>query len=554
MAILLRSVKNDGAVITETHYKMAGVPFVVTGLADLFETNEARAVRDLFYFIAGERFYGQSISEQSLLQSWQRADIGLSQSGLDEAIRYAGQHHEWLEANEQGVTPQQTFLAFLARAGFREENVPDGRREVVLCNLGRVSQAIHDWESINFNSNRKDLFQGFAGFLRYQGEDAYSSGADEDIGVFPDAVQVMTVHQAKGRQWPAVFLPALRRRRFPSTPRDNSIWDLIPQAAVQNAERYNGSTDDERRLFYVAITRSQKFLHMTCSIDGNLRPSDSVSEFLTDILASKWVKKQLGTDYASRKRVTPQPQTAVADVDFTVTDLKHLYECQYKFKLTSLYGFNGAIHPATGYGESLHNALAEVHRRAMNGSPISEADISELVKSQLRLPYAPRGLRDRLEEKARKDIANYIRDNVENLERCSLLEQDVEIPLTEGVVVKGRIDVVRRRDSSEVTIVDLKSYDSSHREDSTQIQLGAYARGYRQLTGEDAHFVEVYDVGKGRHSRRAVDESLMGEVDQRLAEAAESLRERRFHPSPTKQKCERCDVSGICSASLDPKH
>ncbi len=75
----------------------------------------------------------------------------------------------------------------------------------------------------------------------------------------------MTVHQAKGLQWPVVFLPQLVRNRFPSEGGGGgrTAWHLLPAEAFENAARYKGGVEDERRLFYVAVTRAQKFLHMS---------------------------------------------------------------------------------------------------------------------------------------------------------------------------------------------------------------------------------------------------------------------------------------------------
>ena len=258
MAILLRSVKNNGTVITEA-LKEANIPFIVSGLANLFETDEACAARDLFYFIAGE---SEALDEQSLRQSWEKANLGLGKRQLTGALQYAKQFHDKLSREDSGNTStiQYVFLKFLELTELREENVPNGRGQVVLFNLGRFSGVITDWESINFNSRPIESFQGFSRFLKYQAEDAYGEGTEDTDYMVPDAVRVMTVHQAKGREWPAVFLPALLRNRFPSPNRQSNVWNLIPREAIENAERYDGSRDDERRLFYVAMTRSKEVL------------------------------------------------------------------------------------------------------------------------------------------------------------------------------------------------------------------------------------------------------------------------------------------------------
>ena len=59
-------------------------------------------------------------------------------------------------------------------------------------------------------------------------------------------------------QWPAVFIPALRKNRLPSRRQGvTNVFHVIPAAAVPDADRYRGTEADEIRLFYVALTRAQ---------------------------------------------------------------------------------------------------------------------------------------------------------------------------------------------------------------------------------------------------------------------------------------------------------
>ena len=545
MAILLRSVKNNGTVITEA-LKEAGIPFVVTGLANLFETDEACAARDLFYFIADG-----SVSEQSLRQSWEKARLGVSKRKLNHALRYARQVRDNLTAEDGRNTPtiQYAFLRFLEMAELREENISDGRGEVVLFNLGRFSQVITDWESIHFRSSPIDLFQGFAGFLNYQAKGSYSEGMEDVDYMVPDAVQVMTVHQAKGHEWPAVFLPALLRNRFPSILRTAPIWQLVPKEAVKDAERYNGTPEDEQRLFYVAMTRSKKFLHMTWAPVQENQLFRRKSEFWDDVLASKWVRRRR-PNYANRSRLAPQPRLSVSNVEFSFSDLKYLYECGYQFKLRVLYGFNSPIVAPLGYGKSLHDALAEVHQAAMRGELMSEADVPDLVSRHLRVPYAYGDLRKTLERAAYRDITYYIQDNTDQLKYIEFSEQNVEIDLGDGITIKGRIDLVRHTDTNEITIVDLKSNDRSQQEEVTEKQLHTYALGYKELTGRDADMVEIYELAERRSIPRSVDKDFIDDVRQDTRKAAEALRSMELEKTPAALKCGRCDFSSLCSASL----
>ena len=545
MAVLLRSVKNNGAVITEA-FKEAGVPFVVTGLNNLFETDEACAARELFYYIANE-----NADDQELRRVWTNANIGFNTRKLNGALRYAQEVHDTVHSDKQDNPPsiQTVYLRFLDLAGLREEKVPGGRGQVVLFNLGKFSQIITDWEAINFSSKPLESFQGFGGFLHYQAEGSYSEGTDDGDYVVPDAVQIMTVHQAKGREWPAVFMPALLRNRFPSPSAASRVWNLIPKPAIANSERYDGSIDDERRLFYVAMTRSKKFLHMTWApINGKGYRYQRSSEFWDDVLASKFVRRRK-PNYANRNRAPARPRATVANVEFSFSDLKYLYECGYQFKLRVLYGFNTPIALPLGYGKSLHDALAEVHQRAMRGDIVTEADTDDLVARHLRTPYAYGEVRRNLEQAAHRDISNYIKDRTDDLSRIEFSEQTVEINLDDGVSIKGRIDLVRRTDTDEVSIVDLKSNERSQQEDITEAQLHTYALGYKELTGQDADFVETYQLAERRAIPRAVDEDFIADVREQTQAAAVALRKMELLPSPSAPKCRNCDFSALCSAS-----
>ena len=139
-------------------------------------------------------------------------------------------------------------------------------RELVFYQLGKFSQAISDFEQIYFNTEPRQKYEAFAKWLEHQAPDYYAE-SDADVGyATPDAVTLATVHQAKGMQWPAVFLPCLRKNRFPSKRHGGlGLFHVIPDAAIADADRYRGTVEDETRLFYVAVTRAQKYLFVTFS-------------------------------------------------------------------------------------------------------------------------------------------------------------------------------------------------------------------------------------------------------------------------------------------------
>ena len=551
MAVLLRSVKKNGDAIANA-LQAAGIPYIVSGMTNLFHTNEARAARTLFYFMANRA----DTSEEVLVRAWLAADLALDRRALrhavDDAQKARTAAHGGTTARWGAYSIQRVFLSFLESAGIREERVPDGRGEVVFFNLGKFSQIISDYETIHYQSRPSDKYLSFANFLQHRAEDAYPEGWQDNQYATPDAVQIMTVHQAKGKQWPVVFLPALLRNRFPSARiGGRSVWHLIPEEAVANAFRYRGTAEDERRLFYVAMTRSQKFLHMTWAPIAGNRRYQRVSDFWDDVLVSPHPKRR-APDYATRPQSEPAPRAGLTNVVFSFSDIKYFFECPYHFKLRVLYGFNAPIHEGLGYGKSLHDALAEVHSRAISGEVPVEQGVDGLVDTHLRVPYAYPALWEKLHAAAKRVLRGYIVDNADEFANIEFSEKQVEINLGDGITINGRIDLVRRVDTGEVTIVDLKSSERAQAEDVTEKQLHTYALGYQELTGDRPNFVEIYELEGRKRKPRSVDEDFMHDVMDDTRAAATALRGGGFPARPSVAKCSTCDYRRMCSASMAP--
>jgi len=400
---------------------------------------------------------------------------------------------------------QRAYLDFLANLRVREETIKpeSGSRsgEVVFYNLGKFSQVISDFETIQFKSSPERLYAAFSGFLEYQAAEYYPEGWEEAGYTRPDAVQVMTVHQAKGMQWPSVFVPCLRRNRFPSSRHGGrSVWHVIPEAAVANVERYKGTVPDERRLFYVALTRAEKYLFCTWApIPGNAQQR-KISDFFREFTDSEYVLTREPLKAVPR-RLEPTPHHEEAPLSLTFSELSYYFDCPYLFKLRFLYGFDVPLSRALGYGKSLHNALAEIHAESIRGHIPSVTEVPRLVEEHLHLPFANDEVWENLRKAAAKALSKYLNTHGSDLSRLEHVEKIVELQLSVGIVVAGRIDLIRRMDTGEVVIVDFKSDERAQAEDVTRRQLHVYAAGYKRLTGKNANLIEVHNLDKGGTER-----------------------------------------------------
>jgi len=447
---------------------------------------------------------------------------------------------------------QRLYLDLLAAIQLREESIDDasslGRSgEIVYYNLGKFSNVISDFEQINFHSTPADLYPAFSSFLHYQAPEYYPEGWEESGFGRPDAVQIMTVHKAKGMQWPIVFVPCLRQNRFPSRrPGGRSVWHVIPETAVSNADRYKGTSEDERRLFFVAVTRAEKYLFCTWAPIQENRQQRRVSQFHRDLTDNEHVLTR-EPGLALPQRIEPHPRHEDVNLALTFSELKYYFKCPYLFKLRFLYGFDTPINRALGYGKSLHDALAEIHAESIQGNIPDRDQVDLLVDNHLNLPFANTAVEQNLRRAATAALTRYLNEHSRHLDKLEHVEKVVELKLDEGIVVNGRIDLIRRTDTNEILIVDFKSDERAQEENITQRQLHVYAVGYEQLTGRRADLIEIHNLDRGGAVREVIDDELTQETIITVQTAGRALREnilsRNSRPC---EDCASCDLVAIC--------
>ena len=225
-----------------------------------------------------------------------------------------------------------------------------------MANLGRFNNLLTDFESANRiggHSPRwaKDL-KDLCWFMSTYAISAYEEQPSDDIrGV--DAVQVMTVHQAKGLEWPAVFLFATVIRRFPScmVGREQN-WCGVPRDMF-DVERYESDKDDERRLFYVAITRAKDVLIV--SHFSKLNKAVSRSEFIEDMDLAYAIPLN---DGANIPPIVVHPGTISDEIQtFSASEIVTFGICPHMYLLRELWGYQPQLNPAIGYGNGMHYCL-----------------------------------------------------------------------------------------------------------------------------------------------------------------------------------------------------
>jgi DNA helicase-2/ATP-dependent DNA helicase PcrA len=543
-AVLFRSVARDSGPLVD-ELRKRGIPFIVKGLNKLFDSPEIQAVVGIFQFMV------DTIDGGTLKRLWEDAHLVPDGAKWPAAVDVLENGRDFGADKRHSVyNIQRLYLDFLEALDMREDNLPGDpvRAELVFYQLGKFSQVISDYEQIYFTTDPQAKYAGFEQWLRFQAP-GYYADADADVGyATPDAVTIATVHQSKGLQWPAVFLPALRKNRFPARVMGGvTMRHVIPDAAIDDPDRYRGTIEDETRLFYVAVTRSQKYLFATWAPIESNKQQRRRSEFWDHVAAQQWVSTTAGP--LAGGRLEPQPLHATPQVTLSFSELKYLFECSYQFKLRFLYGFNAPIHEALGYGKGLHDALSEIHKRALEGDILTKDVAESLVDRHLHTPFAYPTLREQLRNAGVKAIERYFDTHGNEIAQTEFSEKQIRVHVAPGITVDGRIDLIRRLDTGETAIVDFKSTERAQAEDVTRDQLHVYAVGYQELTGSSADVIEVLNLDeKGKTTREPVNEPLLNAVRDKIHDAGEALRRNDLPRLPVwdQHRCGSCDLVGLC--------
>jgi DNA helicase-2/ATP-dependent DNA helicase PcrA len=182
----------------------------------------------------------------------------------------------------------------------------------------------------------------------------------------------------------------------------------------------------------------------------------------------------------------PSPLAA----DYKLVEVQQSSEADIEeYRLT-----NPPVHEALGYGKSVHDVMAEIHKRAIDGDIVSGLDANDLVDKHLNTPFAYPGLRADLRRAAIRAVRRYVEENRTWLENTLYSEQQIQVRVAPGITVDGRIDLITRLDTGETSIVDFKSTERAQAEDITRDQLHVYAVGYQELTGRRADVLEVLNL------------------------------------------------------------
>ncbi len=542
-AVLLRKRK-IGADIAEVFDKR-GIPFIIEGVDELMLTAECKAAKGIFEYLNSD------IEATELFKLWLAVDYPFNKKELADSLQML----MLIDVSKIKYYPdlnlQRIYHDFLKSVSIIE----DGRAEteIILYNLGKFSQVIGDYEAVNFTLKPKSKLHGFCAFLKYTANDYYPEGYLTNSYTKPDAVSIMTVHQSKGLEYAAVFIPGLNKNFFPAQKvGGKSIWHIIQRNWISGANRFDGDLEDERKLFYVAITRAKKYLFISRATETR---DKTVSTFFQEAQDSPFMLPY-NENIVYNKNHLPDLRKSSIPLTLNFSLLEDYFECPYRFKLSMLYGFQQPFSELMGYGNTLHGIVRNINLAAISGIPVTEDFIRQTFEQIFYLPYATPKQHQMMLESAKRAVSKYVKRNADTFSDILMAESEIEIDMGDNVTVNGRIDMVKEitvDGQKKTVIVDFKTANKRVLEEIRSEQLKIYALGYQKLTGKTADYMEIYHLDSENTARESVRENLTESVETEIRQAADSIRRNHLPKRCSKENCSKCRLSHLCLSRAEQK-
>jgi DNA helicase-2/ATP-dependent DNA helicase PcrA len=558
VAVLMRGRVSYPRLLEALH--AANIPVAPGGRTALFLSPDAQLFGRTFAWLADHTWRdqawgnGQAVTLDSLVREY-AATFALGARNANVLRRRLDAWKREVKAPTRPINLVRSYYELLASCGVADWDLADPVQVSRLGALARCSAILADYESVRLRSrpdvevpgdviggqDRGSWYHKWLAIHIQNWSLGSFEGFDGEDDIEIDAVNVMTVHQAKGLEWPVVFVPCVSDRRFPSSKTGTAGYWLVPPHRFSR-ERYEGTITDERRLFYVALTRARDWLSISTH-NAVTKQRTHPSPFLGELLNG---------ELPDLEALPMPPKIVAVDEDDATTlniafsDLARFQTCGLAYRLRTSLGFQPPIAPELGYGKAVHHILREVAEQTQRrGRPPTPSQVERLFDDHFVLPAASKPAHREMRASAQRLVNRYVRDWNDDLERVWEVERPFELHLP-GLVISGRADVILDHEDGQAASLAIVDYKTATTEDDRyDLQLQVYADAGRRegLTVRSAY---VHDLAAG--DRQAVDVAApaIEQAEATVVSLAERVRLRDYSASPSSCTCSRCDVRPLC--------
>lgn len=375
-----------------------------------------------------------------------------------------------------------------------------------------------------------------------------------------DAVNLLTVHSSKGLEFGNVFLTNLVIDRFPTRERKEKI--PIPDALIKEILPVGDyHLEEERRLFYVGLTRAKDNLILSASAYyGEGKRERKISPFAIETLGEGIMTKTPGIKESQlsllewKKEDMPEATNERIPVEYlSFSQIDTFLTCPLQYKYRYVIKIPLPSSAAASFGSSMHKALQTFYERFKRQEQMTkEILLSLLDEVWIPLGYGNKKYEEKMKLRGRVMLSSYFDKAYDPKAKVESLEKLFRIKLSPTLKLGGKIDRVDRINNDKIEIIDYKTgRRPSEKEIKTNLQMTVYALAARDRGIYDKKPQDVilsfyfFDAREKISSSRTTEQ--LDATREKLLNIAEEISISKFEPK-VGPWCDFCDFRLICEA------
>lgn len=526
--------------------------------------------------VNSKKYSNEASSIRKLLYDKANAPAkNLFDAGLPSSLKVFSEMIEGLMAAVSNNTLQGLFSEVIDKAGILTYIMQQENK----MNLLQLLTALFDFIKDECSRDTSMDLNGIIGIIDLMEKENIALPMVQVAGN-DKGVNLLTAHGSKGLEFEYVFFAGVNANSWEKKRKPGGGYKLPD--TMFNSVVGGGEEEELRRLFYVALTRAEKFLYLSYpkfKNDGKeLEPSMFIAEInQTHSLPLEKIKipeaELLQFELLELQPTAPEIEQAEADfIDaildkfvMNVTALNSYLKCPLQFYYQNLIRIPSGKSEATEFGSAIHHALEKLFRKMQDGKkdkfPSKEEMLADFnwYMHRHRENFSKEAF-DRRMEYGEEVLFNYYNKYINSWNKVVTVERNIRGVVVQGVPLKGKLDKLEFN-GKEVNVVDYKSGDidkalpklkAPHEKDPLggdywrqavfyKLLVDHYEQKDWKVISTEFDFVEPDKKKAYRKEKIIISPEDITTVTQQIKTVWQKIQDRNFYTGCGKEECHWCN-------------